>query len=249
MSSALGARLSRITPDRELLYGKWRTPAGTPVSMSLILLHSDEAIYPEAHNFNPERWMDPSGGACENGQAVTVHEPLLPRRAVNTMHIAAQHPVGPLRLGIAKVHNQAVGLLPEDRTCKPPMTFARSVMVPKSVWWIILVRTSSSLLAAKASMSRMTVPEGLVGTCKRVKASGRKESWVASVVLMAASMLCPCPRKDAKRGRRVCTSGGIGCVVAVPRMLSWPRLNHSKRSGSSVSILACLRALILPGWH
>ncbi|KAK8046184.1 cytochrome P450 [Apiospora saccharicola] len=62
MSPALGARLSRIAPDRELLYGKWRIPAGTPVSMSLILLHADEAIYPEPLNFNPGRWMDSSGG-------------------------------------------------------------------------------------------------------------------------------------------------------------------------------------------
>lgn len=62
MSPALGARLSRIAPDRELLYGQWRIPTGTPVSMSLILLHADEALYPEPLNFDPERWMDPGGG-------------------------------------------------------------------------------------------------------------------------------------------------------------------------------------------
>ncbi|RYP40757.1 hypothetical protein DL767_001475 [Monosporascus sp. MG133] len=62
MSPALGTRLSRIAPDRELVYGKWRIPAGTPVGMTLVLLHANEELFPEPQKFNPDRWMDHDGG-------------------------------------------------------------------------------------------------------------------------------------------------------------------------------------------
>ncbi|KAI1113889.1 cytochrome P450 [Nemania sp. NC0429] len=63
ISLAFGTRLSRIAPDRDLLYGRWRIPAGTPVGMTLVILHSDENVYPEPRSFNPDRWMGPDGGA------------------------------------------------------------------------------------------------------------------------------------------------------------------------------------------
>ncbi|KAI1170436.1 trichodiene oxygenase [Nemania sp. FL0916] len=62
ISPALGTRLSRIAPDRDLMYGPWRIPAGTPVGMTLVILHSDENIYPEPRSFNPERWLGLDGG-------------------------------------------------------------------------------------------------------------------------------------------------------------------------------------------
>lgn len=40
-------------------------------------------------------------------------------------------------------------------------------------------------------------------------------------------------------------SGGSGCRAELPIKPSWPRLNHSNRSGSSVSVLAPPRGLKL----
>ncbi|ORY67553.1 cytochrome P450 [Pseudomassariella vexata] len=51
-------RMARIAPDRDLMYGDWRIPAGTPVGMTTILMHMDERLYPEPDLFEPDRWMD-----------------------------------------------------------------------------------------------------------------------------------------------------------------------------------------------
>lgn len=61
ISPALGTRMARIAPDRDLFYEQWRIPAGTPVGMTLVLLHANESLYPDPRRFNPNRWMDPSG--------------------------------------------------------------------------------------------------------------------------------------------------------------------------------------------
>lgn len=61
ISPALGTRMARIAPDRDLHYKHWRIPAGTPVGMTLVLLHSDETPYPEPRLFNPDRWLDHEG--------------------------------------------------------------------------------------------------------------------------------------------------------------------------------------------
>ncbi|KAJ2987207.1 hypothetical protein NUW58_g4632 [Xylaria curta] len=61
ISPALGTRMARIAPDRDLLYGNWRIPAGTPVGMTLVLLHVDENMYPEPRRFNPDRWLNTDG--------------------------------------------------------------------------------------------------------------------------------------------------------------------------------------------
>ncbi|KAF4633285.1 hypothetical protein G7Y89_g4836 [Cudoniella acicularis] len=58
LSPAIASRMARIAPDRELIYGKWRIPAGTPVGMTTLLMHTDEALYPDPMHFNPDRWMD-----------------------------------------------------------------------------------------------------------------------------------------------------------------------------------------------
>ncbi|KAI0120912.1 cytochrome P450 [Hypoxylon sp. NC0597] len=57
LSPAVASRAARIT-DKDLFYGKWRIPAGTPVGMTTLLLHTDEKLYPEPMRFNPDRWMD-----------------------------------------------------------------------------------------------------------------------------------------------------------------------------------------------
>ncbi|OTB02598.1 hypothetical protein M426DRAFT_264424 [Hypoxylon sp. CI-4A] len=57
LSPAIG---SRIAPDKDLFYGDLRIPAGTPVGMTTILMHTDETLYPEPLSFQPDRWMDPA---------------------------------------------------------------------------------------------------------------------------------------------------------------------------------------------
>ncbi|KAF2967491.1 hypothetical protein GQX73_g6110 [Xylaria multiplex] len=59
ISPALGTRMARIAPDRDLLYGHWRIPAGTPVGMALVLMHMDENLYPEPRRFNPRQVVGP----------------------------------------------------------------------------------------------------------------------------------------------------------------------------------------------
>ncbi|KAI1827638.1 cytochrome P450 [Xylaria intraflava] len=62
ISPALGTRQSRIAPDRVLQYNQWQIPPGTPVGMTLVLLHADESVYPNPRAFNPDRWLGPDGG-------------------------------------------------------------------------------------------------------------------------------------------------------------------------------------------
>lgn len=58
LSPAVGTRAARIT-NKDLFYGDWHIPAGTPVGMTTLLMHTDERLYPEPMRFNPDRWMDP----------------------------------------------------------------------------------------------------------------------------------------------------------------------------------------------
>jgi cytochrome P450 len=58
LSPGAATRLARIAPDRPLVYDKWTIPAGTPIGMTTLLLHTDERVYPDAQGFHPERWLD-----------------------------------------------------------------------------------------------------------------------------------------------------------------------------------------------
>lgn len=60
LSPAIATRMARVAPDRDIVYDKWKIPAGTPVGMTTILFHTDETMYPEPHRFDPDRWMDPN---------------------------------------------------------------------------------------------------------------------------------------------------------------------------------------------
>ncbi|KAM7208561.1 putative cytochrome P450 E-class, group I [Naviculisporaceae sp. PSN 640] len=59
LSPAIATRSQRIAPDRDLIYDKYRIPAGTPVGMTVLLMHRDERLYPDSHKFDPERWVEP----------------------------------------------------------------------------------------------------------------------------------------------------------------------------------------------
>lgn len=59
LAPALGTRSARISQDQDLVYADWRIPAGTPVGMTIHLLHQNEQDYPEPKSFNPDRWMEP----------------------------------------------------------------------------------------------------------------------------------------------------------------------------------------------
>ncbi|KAE8381597.1 benzoate 4-monooxygenase cytochrome P450 [Aspergillus bertholletiae] len=57
ISSIVTTRLPRIAPDEVLQYGRWKIPAGTPVSMSTYFILKDPDIFPDPTSFVPERWM------------------------------------------------------------------------------------------------------------------------------------------------------------------------------------------------
>ncbi|KAI6086929.1 cytochrome P450 [Hypoxylon rubiginosum] len=59
LAPAMATRTARIAQDKDLVYGKWRIPAGTPVGMTQHLLNQNEEEYPEPKRFNPDRFMDP----------------------------------------------------------------------------------------------------------------------------------------------------------------------------------------------
>jgi cytochrome P450 len=68
LSYGLSGRHPRISPDRPMKYKTWNIPAGTPVSMTIVDVHHDEAIYPQSHSFIPERWLNTP--KTENGSSL-----------------------------------------------------------------------------------------------------------------------------------------------------------------------------------
>ncbi|KAI9666683.1 MAG: hypothetical protein M1821_004619 [Bathelium mastoideum] len=61
ISCGISSRLQRISPHAPLTYGNWVIPADTPISMTIYLLHNHPDIFPEPHEFRPERWLvDPT---------------------------------------------------------------------------------------------------------------------------------------------------------------------------------------------
>lgn len=70
LSPAVATRAARVT-DMDLFYDKWRIPAGTPVGMTTLLIHTDEALYPDPMRFNPDRWLVSTGG----GATTSVYAP------------------------------------------------------------------------------------------------------------------------------------------------------------------------------
>lgn len=59
LSPAIATRMARVAPKTDIFYDQWRIPAGTPVGMTILLMHTDETLYKEPMRFNPERWINP----------------------------------------------------------------------------------------------------------------------------------------------------------------------------------------------
>ncbi|HSS34442.1 MAG TPA: cytochrome P450 [Solirubrobacterales bacterium] len=47
--------------------GEYAVPADTPVTMSILLVHHREDLYPDPFAFRPERWLDADGGVVKPG--------------------------------------------------------------------------------------------------------------------------------------------------------------------------------------
>ena len=64
LSYGVASRLQRISPEAPMIFTdpqtrkQWVIPPNTPVSMTSVLIHQDESIFPDAHSFTPERWIE-----------------------------------------------------------------------------------------------------------------------------------------------------------------------------------------------
>lgn len=54
-------RHPRLAPETELVYGQWKIPRNTPVSMTTVDVTMNKRLFPEPEKFIPERWI--KGGA------------------------------------------------------------------------------------------------------------------------------------------------------------------------------------------
>ena len=66
LSPGIGTRAGRVT-DKDIFYGDWRIPAGTPVGMTTLLMHTDEKLYPDPMRFNPDRWVESTARKTKTG--------------------------------------------------------------------------------------------------------------------------------------------------------------------------------------
>ncbi|KAI0914391.1 cytochrome P450 [Ustulina deusta] len=87
LSPGISSRAARVT-DKDLVYKDWRIPAGTPVGMTTILLHTDGNLYHDPMRFDPIRWLDHTGNKVRDGG----HVPFAPfsrgTRVCLGMHLA-----------------------------------------------------------------------------------------------------------------------------------------------------------------
>lgn len=69
LTYGVSCRLARIDPDNEIIFSsgakQFIIPAGTPVGMSSVQIHHNEAIFPNSKKFEPERWLDGKNKARE----------------------------------------------------------------------------------------------------------------------------------------------------------------------------------------
>lgn len=58
LSYGIISRLPRIAPDTILHCQGHTIPAGTTVSMTSLIQHTDPSLFPNPESFNPQRWLD-----------------------------------------------------------------------------------------------------------------------------------------------------------------------------------------------
>jgi cytochrome P450 len=68
LSYGVSSRMPRVI-DAPVPYGGWIIPPGTPTSMTILDVQFNETLYPNSHEFVPERWLDspkaPNGESME----------------------------------------------------------------------------------------------------------------------------------------------------------------------------------------
>lgn len=57
LAYGIASRMPRMA-RQELKYKGWVIPAGTPVSLTIVDMNHDEQIFPQSHEFIPERWLN-----------------------------------------------------------------------------------------------------------------------------------------------------------------------------------------------
>lgn len=71
LTYGVSCRLARADPDNDIIFtdkttGKqWVIPPNTPVGMTSVQIHHNEAIFPDSKVFSPERWLDGKNEAIE----------------------------------------------------------------------------------------------------------------------------------------------------------------------------------------
>jgi cytochrome P450 len=67
LSFGLTGRNPRVAPDEPIVYHSgsktFTFPPGTPLSTSTLLVHTNEALFPDPWRFEPARWLGPAGAA------------------------------------------------------------------------------------------------------------------------------------------------------------------------------------------
>ena len=58
ISCGICSRLQRVSPNAPLTFRNWVIPPGTPVSMTIYLIHNRPDIFPNPEEFRPERWLE-----------------------------------------------------------------------------------------------------------------------------------------------------------------------------------------------
>ncbi|KAA8645294.1 hypothetical protein EYZ11_003658 [Aspergillus tanneri] len=59
VAHGVAGRLSRIAPDEDLQYGPYKIPRGVTFSQSMYYIHTNPVIFPNPHEFHPERFLGP----------------------------------------------------------------------------------------------------------------------------------------------------------------------------------------------
>jgi cytochrome P450 len=59
------SRIPRVALDQPIKYGDFEIATGTPVSMTIPIIHLDERIFPDAKAFHPERWVEDKTGRLD----------------------------------------------------------------------------------------------------------------------------------------------------------------------------------------